>query len=138
MNMPYPVPRLIEEWLRWAAWTTDPKNEGKSNPDLVGHSEFDWAVQDHPEHAWQAILGAMENPAAKPYLGVLAAGPLEDLLSRHGPAFIERVETEARSSPDFAWMLGGVWKHTMPEEIWLRVQVVWDRRGWDGIPKDGV
>lgn len=53
------------------------------------------------------VLPALQNPAlidqpvpvpvldkrgvdvrAKPYLGVLAAGPLEDVLSYHGPAFI--------------------------------------------------
>ena len=29
----------------------------------------------------------------------------------------------------------GVWQNTMPDEIWARIQAVWDRRGWDGIPE---
>jgi hypothetical protein len=49
---------------------------------------------------------------------------------------IERVETEARSNPLFAKLLGGVWQNEMPDHIWRRVQAVWDRRGWDGIPED--
>jgi hypothetical protein len=66
---------------------------------------------------------------------VLAAGPLEDLFGWHGAQFIGRVEQEARNDPSFAQLLGGVWKSTIPENIWLRVQAVWNRRGWDGIPE---
>jgi hypothetical protein len=50
-----------------------------------------------------------------------------------GHAFIERIECEARQSSPFAWTLGGVWRCLMNEEIWQRVQLVWDRRRWDGI-----
>ena len=85
--------------------------------------------------AWQAVLAAVADARAKPYLGTLAAGPLEDLLSYHGNEFIERIEAEARGSPEFAWVLGGVWQSTMAEDIWQRVQGVWDGRGWDGIPR---
>nr|WP_156089043.1 hypothetical protein [Paucibacter sp. KBW04] len=49
--------------------------------------------------------------------------------------FIERVEQLARQDPVFAWTLGVVWQCQMTDEIWARVQQVWDRRGWDGIPE---
>jgi hypothetical protein len=87
------------------------------------------------EHAWQAILATVADARPKPFLGVLAAGPVEGLLGCHRPAFIERVEREARLNPLFAWMLGGVWQCQITDEIWARVQKVRDRRGWDGIPK---
>ena len=137
MVTPFPISKLVDEWLIWAAWTTDPKNEGQDNPDLVGFDEFDWVVREHPEHAWQAILATVSDPRAKPHIGTLAAGPMEDLLSFHGEAFIDRIEATALSNPNFAWMLGGVWQFKMSEEVWRRVQAVWDRRGWDGIPKNG-
>jgi hypothetical protein len=86
----------------------------------------------HPEHGWQAILTALQDPGIQPYL---AAGPLEDLLSHHGAAFIERVEAEAKPSARFAWLLGGVWQHKMSDVVWAHVQSVWDRRGWDGVPR---
>lgn len=131
-----PVPELLEEWLQWARWMADPNKREEDAQNFVGFDEFDWVVREHPEVGWQAILAALQDPRVEPYLGTLAAGPLEDLLSHHGQTFIARVEAEARANPKFAWLLGGVWQFQMPEDIWARVQAVWDRKGWDGIPKD--
>jgi hypothetical protein len=68
----------------------------------------------------------------------LSAGVIEDLLSRNGTEMIPLVEAEARSDPSFAKLLGGVWKNKMTDEVWSRLQAVWDRRGWDGIPEEGA
>ena len=136
MVEPLSISQLIDEWLQWATWQSDPINAGKDSSHLIGWSEFNWVAQEHPEHAWQAILATVADARAKPYLGTLAAGPMEDLLCYHGNKFIERVEAEAKSNPEFAWVLGGVWQSTMAENIWQRVQSVWDRRGWDGIPRE--
>ena len=129
-----PIPQLLEEWLRWAEWVSDPVRQQEDSVNLIGFDEFDWVIQKEPEKGWQAILMAVEDPRLEQYLGTLAAGPLEDLLSYHGEAFIARVEAEARSNPKFAWLLGGIYQYQMTEEIWCRVQAVWDRRGWDGNP----
>lgn len=134
MQSPLPVHQVVEEWLSWARWQTAPVNEGKVNNELIGFDEFDWIVREHPEHAWQCILATVDDARAKPFLGILAAGPIEDLLGMHGNAFIERVEQEARTNPLFAWTLGGVWQCQMTDEIWARIQQVWNRRGWDGNP----
>jgi hypothetical protein len=103
--------------------------------------EHEWAAmepsdlaRDDPEKAWECILYAVPDPRFSDHLGLLAAGTLEDLLSYHGAEFIDRVEHQAKMDPKFAWTLGGVWKFQMSDEIWRRVQAVWDRRGWDGIP----
>jgi hypothetical protein len=66
---------------------------------------------------------------------VLSAGPIEDLLAQHGDAFIDRVEIEARRDPSFAKVLGGVWQNSMSDEVWKRLQTVWDRKGWDDLPE---
>jgi hypothetical protein len=66
----------------------------------------------------------------------LSAGEIEDLLSRNGKEIISLVEDEARRNPTVAKLLGGLWKHRMTDEVWSRLQAVWDRRGWDGIPED--
>jgi hypothetical protein len=134
MSEPLPLPELLDEWHHWAEWVSSEPRDEEQAKNLIGWGEFDWAVSDYPELAWQAILEAMEQPRMAAHLEKLAAGPLEDLLSKHGAAFIERVELRAKSSAKFAWLLGGVWQHTMPESIWFRVQAVWDRRGWDGNP----
>ena len=92
-------------------------------------------ILDHPERSWPVILEILARDQGVAIIEVLSAGPLEDLLAKHGPAFIDRVEAEARRNPVFAKLLGGVWKSQMTDEIWARVQAVWDRRGWDGIPE---
>ena len=85
------------------------------------HTMFD-VVQDTPEVAWLAILQILERDLTEEQTAVLAAGPLEDLLAQHGSQFIERIEHEAQRSPRFNHLLGGVWRHEMPLEIWERVQ----------------
>lgn len=126
-----PVDYLMQCWAR--GWSSDP----------VEKAEYGWAcmepvddARDNPERAWQCILFALDSPQCSEHFAVLAAGPLEDLLSFHGVAFIDRVETLARRSPQFASLLGEVWQFQMTDEIWHRVRQVWDRRGWDGIPAE--
>ena|SRR5579872_6959108 len=138
MGKPFPVARFVDEWLAWAGWRFDPEHEGKESPYDSVFMRFDDLVHDHPEHAWNVILAVVADPRAQLYLGHLAAGPVEDLLSYHGEKFIDRVELAARSDPSFAFMLGGVWKFKMTDDVWRRVQGVWVRRGWDGNPKDGA
>jgi hypothetical protein len=131
-----PVPRLLEEWLRWAEWVSDPDRKQEEAENFIGWDEFAWVIQKEPEKGWEAILTAIGDARLERHMGTLAAGPLEDLLSYHGEAFIVRVEAEARSNPKFAWLLGGMYQYQITEEIWSRVQKVWDRRGWDGNPSN--
>ena len=127
-----PTEYLMECWL--ASQSDDPATR----------EENEWAfmepadeARDNPEKAWEYILFAARDPRfSDRHVGVMAAGALEDLLSYHGLAFIDRVEHEAKTDNRFAWMLGGVWRFQMSDEIWSRVQAVWDRRGWDGIPTE--
>jgi hypothetical protein len=87
------------------------------------------------EELWQLIVKIHERDQSIAIQQVLSAGPIENLLSKFGDLYIDRVEEKARKDPSFAKLLGGVWQHTMTDEIWLRLQAVWDRRGWDGIPE---
>jgi hypothetical protein len=118
-----PVSALVDGWIAWCTWVSDPANRDRYDGPS-GHSDFLWVVEEHPERAWEAILKVVEDPRAYRYLGNLAAGPIEDLLSHHGPQFIERVESAARTNPTFASTLSGVWQFTMSDDIWLRVQSV--------------
>jgi hypothetical protein len=129
MSAPFPLPQLLDEWFRWAAWVSDPNRDESKSSELIGWNEFDWTVHDYPELAWKSILEALNQPRMQPHLGTLAAGPLEDLLSLHGELVIERVETEARDNTKFAQLLEGVWQHKMSEDIWARVQVARNLHG---------
>jgi hypothetical protein len=121
-----PLEYLVECWAR--GWSSDASEK----------EQYDWAcmepvddAREDPERAWKFILLALESPLCASRLGVLAAGPLEDLLSHHGESFIERVEEEAKTNPQFAHLLGGVWQFKMSEAVWTRVQRVRDTQNWD-------
>lgn len=99
--------------------------------------EYFWAweniidlISDEPETAWIIIKKILKTDSSPKVISRLSAGPLEDLLVDHGEKFIDRVEEEAKMNPDFAKLLGGVWKNAMSDEIWERIQKVCDR-SWD-------
>lgn len=113
----------------------------RSDSGTPGYDQHFWAFNrvwelshNDPEAAWQFILAVLETDSSDRIIQNLSAGPLEDLLANHPHQAIEWVEQEAKSNPQFASLLGGVWQNVMPDDIWARVQAVWDRRGWDGIP----
>lgn len=91
-------------------------------------------VYSDPNTAWDIILTILKIDQSPIIVMNLSAGPLEDLLVYHGEETIRKVETEAKKNEKFAKLLGGVWKNKMKDEIWNRVQAVWDRRGWDKNP----
>ena len=111
--------------------------------DSEERSETFWAIEEaidlffdgRSEELWQLILKIHERDHSIAIQQVLSAGPIEDLLSNFGEQYIERIEDKARKDPMFAKALGGVWQSNMSDEIWARLQAVWDRRGWDGIPE---
>lgn len=83
-----------------------------------------------PEAVWQAVLRIMQRGLSEEQISLLAAGPVEDLLALHGAQFIDRIETEARRSPGFACVLGGVWRRDIPLEFWQRVEAARGGRVW--------
>jgi hypothetical protein len=95
---------------------------------------YDYLYED-PETLWLLILAVHRKDQSIRVQQLLSAGEVEDLLGKHGERFIDRIEAEARTDPSFAKLLGGVWQGQMSDELWARLQTVWDRRGWDGIPE---
>ena len=118
----------------WVAHFLAPSEASRAS-DMIGGQVWQLCANE-PERAFLFVLEVLRRDRSKKIFGVLSAGPLEDILANHGETMIERVEAEARSSPLFAKLLGGVWQNEMSDEVWRRVQVVWDRSGWDGIPED--
>jgi hypothetical protein len=86
------------------------------------YSGLDDAAHRDPEVAWATIVKIVAHTLTGEQLAFLAAGPLEVLLSQHGPAFIDRVEHEAAKNRRFDNLLGGVWKLGMSDDVWQRVQ----------------
>jgi len=109
--------------------------EAQSDPNLTnGQDEHPlwWAVEQFldagmhaesasPEDAWLTILEILRKQPPENVLGILAAGPLEDLIHDYGPKFIDLIEIESRQNPHFRHLLGGVWESSTPD-IWNRIK----------------
>jgi hypothetical protein len=122
---------LADDWIRNQV-ATKGSAESKETWYAV-EMAFDLA-DDDPEILWRLILAILSKDQSTKVLENLSAGPMEDLLVKHGTLIITRVEQQAKADPAFASLLGGVWKNRMSDDIWDRVCKVWDRRGWDGLP----
>jgi hypothetical protein len=119
------------DWILY--WKSPEGSVARESLNWVGEREWD-LINDDAQLGWRFVLAVNEMDSSPEIQEVLAAGPLEDLLSKHGAVVIEAVESEARRNPLFAQLLGGVWQNRMPETIWSRVRAVWNRSGWDGNP----
>ena len=102
------------------------------------HERTQYLTRYLPHKAWRVILLIWSMDQSIETMQKLAAGEIEDLLSRNGTEMISLVEAEVRRDPSFAKLLGGVRKNRMTDQVWSRLQAVWDRRGWDGIPEENA
>ena len=79
------------------------------------------AGQPHVKAVWRFILKVIAKRPSEWALGVLASGPIEDLIGEYGDEFIDRIEAAARRDPVFRRTLHGVWRTTSSEDVWARV-----------------
>jgi hypothetical protein len=78
-------------------------------------------VREQAEQAWLAILEVLSRSPSQEVIGILAAGPLEDLVEDWGIEFVDRIEHEARRNSAFRYLLGGVWQSSTLE-VWSRIE----------------
>ncbi|MCH7227429.1 DUF6869 domain-containing protein [Haloferula sp. A504] len=81
----YTEAELVEAYLIANGMTGDEPSSW-ANDELLG------LVWQDPERAWPIICLIVERKPPKWILGILGAGPLEDLLRAHGSRFIDRIE----------------------------------------------
>ena len=94
---------LVADWIRYHAEDRKP-----SDPLFVACSELDDLIHSAPEEAWTLTLQLIESAPDDRVLANVAAGPLEDLLTK-SDHFIDRAESQARRDPKFRRCLTGVW-----------------------------
>lgn len=78
-------------------------------------------AQNDPELCWRLIQAVLAQDSDEHVIAALAAGPMEDLLLHHGPAFIERIEAKAAQNPLYRHLLAGVWRNKIAQDVWDRV-----------------
>ncbi|HEY0099904.1 MAG TPA: hypothetical protein VGB76_13230 [Pyrinomonadaceae bacterium] len=112
--------KIVDAWITGMEADRD-ASERESNRWAISEV-IDWKYDGEAELLWRFVLAGYKRELSDKVLACLAAGPLEDLLSAFGAAFIDRVEELARKDPQFNWLLGGVWRLAMTDEVWARVQ----------------
>ena len=72
---------------------------------------------------WQILLAMTrrEEVIDTERLAYIAAGPLEDLVCKVGPEYIDRVEREAKFNRQFGKLLTGVWLRSAVPEVRERI-----------------
>ena len=83
-----------------------------------------WETSMPVDEWWETILEMVRMAPNNRCLGSVAAGPLEHLLARYGVEIIDRVESQARVDEKFKQALGGVWKSSIDDEVWRRINVI--------------
>ena len=117
------IEEIAKSWIEmWSIDVNDPRRD-----------KYSWVDDIEYEYVYEnLILTVLKLDQGNEVMEILAAGPLEQVLAQHGETIIERVENIAKSNEMFSSLLGGVWQNSIPNEIWDRVQNVWNRSGWDG------
>jgi len=95
---------LVDDWIAYHA-----AGGRASDPRFSAWAEVDDLVRRDPESGWSVTLDLIVAASDDRILAKVAAGPLEDLLTRDPERFVDRVELEARRDPKFRRCLTGVW-----------------------------
>ena len=113
---------LAEAWIEYFQL---PEGAQESSGDRSAFEQLYDLVCDHPEAAWTIIQELWALNQTDRMLAIIAAGPLEDLLCRHGSDFIERIEQLAEQDPILKKLLGAVWgRNRMADDVWRRLRAV--------------
>jgi hypothetical protein len=116
LAIPLDRERLIREYIAYGEAPLGEENWGWASDRMYS------LLEGVPELAWTLIVQMVERAPSDASLNFIAASPLEDLLSKDGPLFIDRVEKRAVESTRFRRALGMVWRLGMNEMVWQRVQ----------------
>jgi hypothetical protein len=111
---------LVAGWISYQA-NEERAQKGLDQEDIWALFCVDDIIRKHADLGLDFVLAVLSKKPENYVIEILAAGPLEDILATHGQAIISRVEDEARCSPEFRNLLGGVWQNRMSDDIWKRV-----------------
>lgn len=112
-----------------SAWIQNCRDAIRFGSDSSQADSTFWAFQaldqlcsSEPDEALDIVLLILHSQPEERVLYNLAAGPLEDLLTRNGLQTIGRIEQIASVDPAFLHLIGGVWPDRAPLEIQQRLQ----------------
>ena len=107
------ISALVAGYLRYVAELRrddpDALASPETNPDERSYNTVEALIRNGPTaEAWPVVLEVLRQTPDEE-LDASAAGPLEDLVLRHGEALVEAIEAEAGRDERFRWALGCIW-----------------------------
>jgi hypothetical protein len=104
------------------------KSERDQDDNLFAIMDFERDLrEDDPDRMIDLILEILKIEANPVLLSLLAAGPLEDVIST---GTIDRIEREARVNERFRDLLGGVWYYRASNELKTRLDALVGESRW--------
>lgn len=99
----------------------------KLGVDSPGYEKQSWAVDkvidladQAPDELWQLILRILDLDSSEQIVNSVGAGPLEDLMAKHGESYIIKVEEQASKSEVFKRAMKSVWLDSNDTPIYTR------------------
>jgi hypothetical protein len=122
MSDPY-TSRLAQDWIATFGNGPDP-GPAERNP----FGAFDAIVKGDPLYAWDLIVEVVNLDPAQSSWDILAAAPLEDLLTLHGDDMIDYIADQVERHGGLRELLRGVRQPGTSDAVWARIT---DLRGED-------
>jgi hypothetical protein len=116
-------PRLKEIAEAWIEEHKDHRDERRA-PIGWAYRELNTLCVGDPDAGLAVVWQICRKNSSDPILEVLAAGPLENLLARHGKVVISRIVELARQDAGFRRLLGGVWSGGIDKTVWAQIRAV--------------
>jgi hypothetical protein len=117
------VTELARAWVEQYS-----RSERDQDDNLFAIMDFERDLrEDDPDRMIDLILEILKIESNPVLLSLLAAGPLEDVIS---VGTIDRIEREARADARFRDLLGGVWYYRAPDELKARLDALVGEGRW--------
>lgn len=107
---------LAARWVTAQSKESGPENDGEW-ADVFEAQELSFG---DPELLWQFVQLVLASNLNERALGMLAAGPLEDLIQTYGPQFIDRIEASVLINSVLAEIMPGVWVQSSQDAVTRR------------------
>jgi hypothetical protein len=104
-------------------WLDDSRNGHRQGDGIIALADLSFHA---PERLWTVAIEILEllSDDEELLFASVGAGPLEDLLNRHGTEYVDRIIERARQNKRFRVAASCVWPSRIDPAIWQRLQAV--------------
>ena len=108
-------------------WINRYKRSNLKSETQWAYNALDELIATDPKIAFEVIVAIFNKTENEFVLENLAAGPMEDLLVRHGNEIICDVEKFTVTEPKFSHLLAGIWENNIHQNVLAKINVLLDK-----------